>query len=240
MTLRWKSSSWRIQAKEAFTLLEVLAAVLIIAVLCAMLYPAIQKGIASAKKVKCLSNLKNIGAALFQYAGDNNGLLPYKEGQASHNSPLVLVGALVGTKGISGYLPWNGNTAATLWSDVFLCPGDPNKKLYEKSLGYPGSYLYRQNEEAGDVTTGRNPIRMTTKKETQYGYRRWIVMDRGLLGIADLKRPYPGGSKGLPQPNNRWEPDRRSYSSYWHPNGVNVLAEDGSASWRPWGESESY
>ncbi len=240
MSLPPKASSRAVQDSKAFTLIELLAAVLIIGILCALLYPAVQRGIVSAKKAKCLTNLKTIGVALLQYAGDNRGNFPYKEGQASHNSPLVLVGGLVGTKGISGYIPWNGNPSATLWSDVFLCPGDPNRALYEKSLGYPGSYIYRQNQEAGDVATGLNPIRLTTKRDNQHGYRRWIVMDRGILGIANLVRPYEGGTKALAQPVEWWEPDRRTYKAYWHLDGVNVLAEDGSASWRAWGETVGF
>lgn len=218
---------------------------LIIAVLCAILFTGIGAIRAMMNKTKCVFNLRQIGVACLQYAADNNGKLPYREGVGMHWTPLHFVAALVGNSGSAGYLPWEGNPSYPLWSDVFMCPGDPNREVYRKSNGIssvPDSYIYRQNEEAGEITPAvptLRPIRTTTRPESQMGYRRWIVRDRSMYGYAE-KKPYPGEFKQLSEPSSWWGPDRQTSRGYWHNNGVNVLAEDGSVQWRPWGETVSY
>lgn len=52
------------QMRRAFTLLELLTAVAIIAILAALLLPALQSGYGKAKRVACGSNLKQVGVGL--------------------------------------------------------------------------------------------------------------------------------------------------------------------------------
>lgn len=61
---------------RAFTLLEMLVTISVMAVMAALLLPGIGKTIAYADRTKCLSNLKQIGTAMSQYAQDNDGRLP--------------------------------------------------------------------------------------------------------------------------------------------------------------------
>ena len=62
--------------KKRFTLIELLVVIAIIAILAALLLPALWQARERAKSIACLSNLKQSSLLLHQYAGDNNGYLP--------------------------------------------------------------------------------------------------------------------------------------------------------------------
>ncbi len=64
---------------RAFTLIELLVVVAIIALLISILLPSLSKARESAKSVKCLSNLRQIGIAMQNYAEETNGWFPFEK-----------------------------------------------------------------------------------------------------------------------------------------------------------------
>jgi prepilin-type N-terminal cleavage/methylation domain-containing protein len=128
----------------AFTLIELLVVIAIIAILAAMLLPALGKAKKDSQRAKCLSNLHQIGITMAMYTSDNKELFPCS-GNAWPQMPFVDLLHLY-----APYIPNNTNNG-----QFFLCPADapagfnflwvmanPNEGLTTSELLFPNSYYY--------------------------------------------------------------------------------------------------
>ena len=127
--------------RRAFTLVELLVVIGIIAILISVLLPALSSARESANKIKCMAQLKQIGLAYLMYANDNKGDLPgiYKaysiaagRGSITKYLPQNTYGPFVG----NCYDSVGGNRNNTADPAVIVVDGE--RQLFMKPYGLSG------------------------------------------------------------------------------------------------------
>lgn len=188
------------QARAAFTLIEVLVVVAIIALLVAILLPSLSRARLQAKNTVCISSLRQIGTACSTYAAQNarKFVFPdwyavggagfrvfpgYKDPLANRVETLGLPAALARTRNLK------------LDSKLWTCP------LNDRDAKYGNTYFWTIN----DAIT-QNPFNYKSGKRKQIGKQETNVMDNSAhyyVGDNYNLRPYsPGAKPRLDQSGN--------------------------------------
>ncbi len=103
--------------KRAFSLVEILVVMIIIAVLCALLLPWTKKGLASANQARCIGNVHQLCGALIAFRSENNGqLVPMGISGGGGYNPSGIIESYLGNKDIPP-----GTCVSRVWS----CPSNP-------------------------------------------------------------------------------------------------------------------
>jgi prepilin-type N-terminal cleavage/methylation domain-containing protein/prepilin-type processing-associated H-X9-DG protein len=206
---------WRTARIKAFTLIELLVVIAIIAILAAMLLPALSAAKQRAWTIACNSNLHQISLGMTMFANDNLGRLPQSGGTIPWNP----ASADAPTNGwMQQIAPLVGNT------NVYHCPGNvqlppASQSPFNYFNGVRAAYVDANNAEAAaDMKKILFPVAYVLSGDTCDNDHTFETYD---CDKDDYTQNCVGGpANGIP--SIEWEA---------HAKGQNVLFADGHSRW---------
>jgi prepilin-type N-terminal cleavage/methylation domain-containing protein/prepilin-type processing-associated H-X9-DG protein len=121
-----------------FSLIELLVVIAIIAILAAMLMPALSQARATARRIACVNNEKQIGLGFIMFAQDNDDKIPYARfNDSSPGTPgstwHYAIREYIGGSPLA-QAGWDGNWQPDERLEVLKCPGSNIPDFIEKAV----------------------------------------------------------------------------------------------------------
>lgn len=210
--------------RVCFTIIELLVVIAIISLLVTLLLPALRQAKEQAKRITCLSNLKQIGVGVFGYSGDNDGMVParnydtseyygYMLWRSTHADGYYGAGRLAQGWRSSG----NGVYIGTL--DTFVCPGESGSQWWETKGGLGRLKKFYESSSTNPAYSGYT-YNTSEALHKDDGGKIARAAKSGHLLMADLFLSY----------SDPYYVSHGSASSRF-PKGFNILFMDGGAHW---------
>ena len=207
------------ERKQKFTLIELLVVIAIIAILAALLMPALNQSKERAKAISCTSNLGQFAKVILLYASDHKDWVPpYRDGAGYSTSKHYFWAGTVG--------PVSGNPAGYMAPYVYPA----NVPLFRSDFGQitaKGVYMKF-------ACPAQNPVTRGTAKST-IGTNRETILDGGVF-LPKLKSP---GKSFLIMDSNKtqialaWQSSADGYGpNPIHSGGCNIMMLDGHIEYR--------